>query len=137
MAIRTPDECGDTSNVFYFARPNHWLPQAILPPPNFPPRCLTPTAVRLHDNLHVLIQRHQKPQQAFDGELAEVAAQHFRDIGLADSEQIGRFHLLESAFLQDRVNLEYELRLDQVLFGVGHADILEYVAAAGHERSPL
>jgi hypothetical protein len=86
--------------------------------------------MRFHDNLHILIQRDQEAQQAFDGELAEVAAQHLRDIGLADAEQICRLHLLQSAFLQDRVNLEHELRLNQVLFGIGHAYILEHVAAA-------
>jgi hypothetical protein len=55
--------------------------------------------MRFHDNLDILIERHQEAQQAFDGELAELAAQHLRDIGLADSEQISGFHLLEAAFL--------------------------------------
>jgi hypothetical protein len=54
--------------------------------------------MRFHDNLNILIQRQEEAQQAFDGELAEVAAQHLRDVGLTDSEQISRFHLLQAAF---------------------------------------
>jgi hypothetical protein len=49
-------------------------------------RFLVPVSVRFHDNLHVVIERDQKAQQAFDGELAELAAQHLRHIGLADAE---------------------------------------------------
>jgi hypothetical protein len=48
--------------------------------------------VRLHDNFHILIECYQEAQQAFYGKLAELAAQHFRNIGLADSEQAGGLH---------------------------------------------
>jgi hypothetical protein len=39
------------------------------------------TPVRFHHNRNILIERHQKTQQALNGELAEIAAQHFRDVG--------------------------------------------------------
>ncbi len=87
--------------------------------------------MRFHHNLHIMIQRYQEAQQALHGELAEGAAQHLRDIGLADSEHIGRFHLPEAPFLQDCVKLEYELRFDEMLLGAGYADAFENVAASG------
>ncbi len=55
--------------------------------------------MRFHNNLDILIERHQEAQQAFDRELAELSAQHLRYIGLADSEQISGLDLLEAAFL--------------------------------------
>jgi hypothetical protein len=45
--------------------------------------------VGLHDNLYVLVERDQEAQQAFHGKLAEVTAQHLRNIGLAHSQQAG------------------------------------------------
>ena len=56
--------------------------------------------MRFHHDLDILIERHQEAQQAFHGELAEFAAQHLRDIRLADSEQFSGFHLLEAAFFR-------------------------------------
>jgi hypothetical protein len=85
--------------------------------------------MRFHNNLNVVIECDQEPQQAFDGELAKLAAQHFRDIGLAHAEQLSGFDLLESAFLQNCVDFEYKLRFVQVLFGVGHTDVLKHIAA--------
>ena len=38
--------------------------------------------VGLYDDLHVLIEGDEEAQKALHGELAEVAAQHFGDIGL-------------------------------------------------------
>ena len=49
--------------------------------------------VRLHDNLHILVERYQEAQKAFHGKLPELTAQHLRNIGLADSEQAGGLHL--------------------------------------------
>ena len=68
-----------------------------------------------HHNLHVLIQRHQKTQQALDRELPELSAQHLGDIGLADSKQLGGRCLREAALFQDGVNLENQVRFDQML----------------------
>ena len=46
-----------------------------------------------HDNLDILIEPHQQAQQPFDGELAELAAQHLRHIGLADSKQFSGLNM--------------------------------------------
>jgi len=45
--------------------------------------------VRLNDDLHILIERHEKTQKPLNGKLPEVPAQHLGYIGLADTEQIG------------------------------------------------
>jgi hypothetical protein len=62
--------------------------------------------VGLYDDLHVLVEGDQEAQKALDGKLAEVAAQHLGDIGLADAEQGGGLDLFEAALLDDRVDFE-------------------------------
>src|ERR1051326_7865233 len=86
--------------------------------------------MRLNDDFDILIQRDQEPKQALDRELPEVAAQHFGDVGLRDAEHFTSLNLFQAPLLHDAVDLEHELRLDQVLLGVGHADVLEHVTAA-------
>jgi hypothetical protein len=86
--------------------------------------------VGLYDDVYVVIEGDEEVQKALDGELAEVAAQQLGDIGLADAEQGGGLDLFEAALFHDRVDLEDQLRLDQVLFGVGQAEIFEHVAAS-------
>ena len=93
-------------------------------------RRIVPTAMRFHHNLDILIEGYQEAQQAFDGELAELAAQHLRDIWLANSEQLGSFHLLEAASFQDCVNLENQLCLNLMLLGVRHTDVLKDIIAS-------
>ncbi len=87
--------------------------------------------VRLHDDLHVLIQGDEKTQKAFHGKLPELTVQHLGYIGLADTEQIGSFCLFQTAFFHESVDLVYKLRLHQMLFRIRHADILEHIAIPG------
>jgi hypothetical protein len=93
-------------------------------------RGVVSAAVRLYDNLHILVERHQEAQQSFHGKLAELAAQQLRYIGLADSEQRGGLDLFQAASFHDGVDLEYKLRLDQMLFRIRHTEILEHIAAS-------
>ena len=86
--------------------------------------------VGLYDDVHVLIEGDEETQKALHGELAEVAAQHLRDIGLADAEEGSGLDLFQAALFHDRIDLEDQLCLDQVLFGVGQAEVFKYVAAA-------
>src|ERR1700728_2327484 len=90
----------------------------------------TPTAVRLYDNLNVLIERNEETQQALYGKLPELPAQHLGDIGLPDAEKLGGLDLFEAALLQEGVDLEDQLRLDQMLRGIWYAKILEHVPAS-------
>src|ERR1700691_4071223 len=63
---------------------------------NLQGRGVVSAMVRLHHNFHILVERDQEAQQAFHGELAELTAQHLRNIGLADSEQAGGLPLFEA-----------------------------------------
>lgn len=53
--------------------------------------------VGLYD-VHVLIEGDEEAQKALHGELAEVAAQHPGDIGLAGAEQSGDLDLSQAGF---------------------------------------
>jgi hypothetical protein len=88
-------------------------------------------AVFLDYDFHILVESDEEAQQALHGKLPELAAQHFGDVGLFDAEEIGGFGLLQAAFFHEAVDLEHELRLDQVLLRVRHAQILEHVPASG------
>ena len=87
--------------------------------------------VRFYDDLHILIERHEKTQKPFHRELAKLPAQHLGYVGLADAKKIGRFDLLQATIFHDLVDLEDQLCLDKVLLGIRHADIFEHVPAAG------
>src|SRR5208283_238235 len=87
--------------------------------------------VGLYDNRHILIERHEEAQKALNRKLTKFTAQHLRHIRLADTEQIGGIDLFKATILHDRFDLEYKLRLDQMLFRIRHTDILEPVAASG------
>jgi hypothetical protein len=87
--------------------------------------------MRLDDDLDILIERHQKAQKALNGKLPEFASQHLGNVGLFDAEKVGSLNLLQAAIFHDRVDFENELRLDQVLFGIRHADVFEHIPAPG------
>jgi len=88
-------------------------------------------SVRLYDNLHILIERHQKAQQSFNRKLPELTAQHLGYIGLANAERVGGLDLFQAAVFHDRVDFEHKLRLDQMFFGIRYTDIFEHIPASG------
>ena len=103
---------------------------AVIPAPNRAENCRSEdlqgggvfsVVVGLYDDVDVLIEGDEEAQKALHGELAEFAAQHFGDIGLADAEQGGGFDLFQAALFHDRIDLEDQLRLDEVFLGVGQA----------------
>jgi hypothetical protein len=55
---------------------------------------------------------------------------------LPDTEQFGRFGLFQAVALQDRVDLEDQLRLDEVFLGVRHTDVLEDIPPANFVSLP-
>jgi len=97
-------------------------------------RGVVPATVRLYNNLDILIQRHEEAQKTFDGKLTEFPAQHFRYIGLSNAEQIGGFLLFQTALFHERVNLEYQLCFDEVLFRIRYADVFEDIPASAFVR---
>src|SRR5712692_7045602 len=70
-------------------------------------RSVISVAMGLHDDLHVLIQRHEKTQKALHGELPELSAQHLGYVGLADTQQISDLDLFQTPLFHDRVDLEH------------------------------
>ena len=91
--------------------------------------------MRSYDDFNVIIESHEEPQQALDRELPELAAEHLGDIGLGHAEQLARFDLLQAAILENSVDFVDELRLDQVLFGVRHTQVLEFNHVAQLEEA--
>ena len=85
--------------------------------------------MRLHQNLHILIERHEKTQKTFYRKLPQLASQHLGNIGLSNSEKIGRLDLFQGALFQECVNLANQLRLDEVLVRVSSGKILERASA--------
>src|SRR3989442_10513079 len=106
-------------------------------------RTIVPAAMRLHDDLYVLIQRHEKTQEALHGELPELSAQHLGYVGLADTQQISYLDLFQTPLFHDRVDFEHQLRFDQMFFRIRHAEILEHITASdfvsslAHRPAPL
>jgi hypothetical protein len=87
--------------------------------------------VRLYDDLHVLIERHEKTQKPFDGKLPKLPAQHLGYVVLANAKEIGRLDLFQVTIFHDSVDFEDQLRLDKVLLGIWNADIFEHIPASG------
>jgi hypothetical protein len=69
-------------------------------------------AVRPSDDFNILIEFYEKAQKPFNRKLPELAAQHFGNVGLANAKQRGSFCLFHAALFHDRIDLEYQLRLD-------------------------
>src|SRR5437588_12935462 len=94
-------------------------------------RGIAPVTMRFYHDFNILTERHEEAQKALNGKLPEIAAQHLGYIGLTDSEQIRRLDLFQAALFHERVDLEDKLRLDEMLLRFRHAEILEYIPAAG------
>jgi hypothetical protein len=92
-------------------------------------RSVVSSPVWLHDDLDILIERHEEAQQPLNRKLSEFAAQHLGDVRLFDAEKISSFDLFQTTISDDCVDFENELRLDQVLLGIWQADLLKYVRA--------
>lgn len=93
-------------------------------------RSVISVAVWLYDDLDILVERYEKTQKALNGKLPEFTAQHLGYIGLANAEQLRGLNLFQAAIFHDRVDFEHKLGLDQVLFGIRHADIFEHISAS-------
>src|SRR5271166_3794253 len=94
-------------------------------------RLVVPVPMRFYHDFNILIECNEETQKTLDRKLPELAAQQLGDIGLADAEQTGRLDLFQAALFHDGVDLAHQLRLDQALFRVRDADVLEDVPASG------
>ena len=89
-----------------------------------------PVAMWFDNDLDILPKRYKETQQTFDRKLPKLPAQHFGDIGLANAKQTCSFDLFQAALFHNRVNLQHQLRLDQMLFGIGKAEVSEDIVAS-------
>jgi hypothetical protein len=81
-------------------------------------RSILVALVRPDNNLDILPKRDQKTQKPLHGELPEFASQHFRNVGLANSEKAGGVYLFHLSLFHDRIDPEHKLRLDEMLLRV-------------------
>lgn len=104
---------------------------------------MTGLLVRPHPDLNVAIERREKRHQPVDGIFPEAAFEHARDFRLGDAHALAGRRLCQLAFLHEPVNLDHDLRLEEMRLGVGQPDVGEDVAAsdfefdlAGHDFQP-
>jgi hypothetical protein len=91
-----------------------------------------------HGNFNVLPQRREKFHQASDGEITGTVSHQQGNPRLLHAEDLGDLDLFQAATLENRIDLQRELRLEQLLLGIGEPQVGEYVAASlGHPGNSL
>jgi hypothetical protein len=83
-----------------------------------------------HGDLHVLTQGRKKFHEAPDGKVTSAVPHQQRDLRLLHAENLGDLNLRHTAILEDCIDLQSELRFEQLLFGIGKAKVCEDVPAA-------
>jgi len=81
-------------------------------------------------DLDVLAEGGEELHEAADAEVSGTIAHEEGDLGLLDAEDFGDFDLGQAAVLEDGIDLQGELGFEELLFGIGEAEIGEDVAAA-------
>src|SRR5215472_17772871 len=81
-------------------------------------------------NLHVLTQGREKFHEASNGKVACANSHQQRNLRLAHAKNFGDLNLRHATVLQDGVDLPSNLGLEQLLFGVGKAQVRKDVSAA-------
>ena len=87
-------------------------------------------AGRPDGDLHVLTQNGEEFHEASDGKVARAVAHQQGDLRLLHPENFGDLNLSHATTLEDRVDLQSELRLEQFLFGIGKAKVCGDVSTA-------
>ena len=91
-----------------------------------------------HSNFHVLTQSREKFHDASNGKVARAISHQQRDLRLPHAENFGDLNLCHAAILQDRIDLQGKLGLEQLLLGIGKAQVCKDVSAAfGYVRDAL
>jgi len=86
----------------------------------------------------VLEQGGEKLHEAANGKVARAVAHQQGDLRLLHAENFGDLHLGHAAVLEDRVDLQGELRFEQLLLGIGKSQVGKDVSAAfGYPGSAL
>jgi hypothetical protein len=89
-------------------------------------------------DFNVLTQSSKELHKASDGEVTRTVSHQQGDLRLLDAEDLGDLDLCHATVLEDGVDLQGELRLEQLLLRIGKAKICKDVAAAlGYARSAI
>ena len=83
-----------------------------------------------YDDFHVLAERREEVHEAFDGKSAGAVPDQRRDMRLLDAKNLPGFSLLEVAPLDQAVDLQGELGLQRLLFGMRQAEVGEDISTA-------
>jgi len=78
----------------------------------------------------ILPQRREKFHKASTGKVTRAVSDQQGDLRLPYAENFGELHLGHAAALEDCMDLQGELRLGQLLLGMGKAQVGEDVSAA-------
>lgn len=81
-------------------------------------------------DFNVLTQSREKFHEASDGEVTRAVSHQQGDLRLLYAEDFGDLDLCHAAPLEDSIDLEGELRLEQLLLRIGKAEVCKDVSAA-------
>lgn len=91
-----------------------------------------------NSDFDVLTQSRKKFHEASNREVASAVPHQQGDLRLLHAENFGDLHLPHAAVLEDRIDLQRELRLEQLLLGIGKTKVCEDVPAAfGHAGNSM
>jgi hypothetical protein len=89
-------------------------------------------------DLDISTQSGEKFHKASNGEITRTVPHQQRDLRLPHTENFGNLHLCHAAALEDRIDLQRELRLEEFLLGIGKTKVCKDVPAAfGHSGNTM
>lgn len=98
------------------------------------PKCLVRS---LNDDLDVVAEQRQEPNEAVHRESPQAPGTDRRDLWLVDPETLSGFHLGETALPDHIVDLKGKLGLEQGFLWVRYPDVCEDIVAANRDRNIL
>jgi hypothetical protein len=81
-------------------------------------------------DFNVLTKSRKEFHKASDGKIASAVPHWQGDLMPLHAKNFAHFHLWHTAALEDRTDLQAELSLEQLLFGIGKSKVREDVSAA-------
>lgn len=94
-------------------------------------------ALRANDDVDFAAEGGEKAHEPFDGEIPEPAAQHARDVGLANAHDLRGLGLTQLSLENDVVNATDQARLEQMGFRFGVAEIGKNIPRPSPDGLPM
>jgi len=85
---------------------------------------------RPHGDLDILAEGGEELHEPLEGERARTTAHERRDMRLLDAEDVARPRLRQPALLDETVDLQREIGLELLAFGIREPEVAKDVAAA-------